>query len=102
MACGDFTQWIDYLSHGQPFDYVFCQYEAVLGGTVFALFVFGTILLGYRIQGGSIVVPLVLVVMLGAVIVVQLPGIAVNALVVMFMLGTPLAVIYLIMRIRER
>lgn len=93
MACGDFNSYWKFLVEGQMFDAIYCPYGDLLGGTVFALLFFAPISMALYIYSGSIILPFVLAVILGAVIVVQLPGAAVSlaaalALLVIILAGT--------------
>lgn len=101
MACTDHSNPLKFLtdfSGSAPFDLIYCPYADVVGGAIFALFVFGTVLTMQRIHGGSSVVPLVMVIILGSIIVVQLPGLGVNVLLAGFMLGVPAAVMFIVWR----
>lgn len=74
MACGDFPEYYQYLLNGQFFDAVYCPYGNVMGGVTLALLFFAPIGLALYIFSGSIILPFVLFIILGSVIVIQLPG----------------------------
>lgn len=101
MACSDYSDPLQFLTDftgSHPFDAIYCPYFDVVGGPILALFVFGMLLLMYRIHGDSMIVPLVLVMMLGSIIVVQMPGLGVKVFLIGFMLGVPMAVMYIVWR----
>lgn len=103
MACSDFNDNFEFLknlnsTHGA--DAIICSYTDVVGMAAFAVFVFGTLALMYRLHGRSWIVPLVLAIMFGSIVIVELPGIAVRMAVLGSMILVPAGVLYLFHRAR--
>lgn len=69
---------VDTLLAGKFFDAVVCPYSESIGLIVFALAVYGAVGLSLYIYSGNAVLPLVLTLILGSVVVTQLPGPAVQ------------------------
>lgn len=87
MACTDYTAYWEFWRHGQFFDAVSCPFVEALGGPLFAMLVFGPALLGMYIYSGSIILPLVLTLILGSVVVVQLPSVALQLFGIVILLS---------------
>jgi hypothetical protein len=98
MACGDYGAYQEFWINGQFFDAVFCPFGDVLGGVGFALFVFGAIGLSLYIYSGSVVMPLVLTLILGSVVVTQLPSIAAQLVGAVVLLGIAIAGYLIVIR----
>lgn len=93
MACGDYTEYWEFLTNGQFFDAIYCPYGDLLGGVVLALLFFAPSAMALYIYSGSIILPFVLFLILGSVVIVQLPGAATTivgavALLVIAIVGT--------------
>lgn len=106
MACTDFNDPFDFwtaFNGTAPFDAIYCPLLDSLGdGALIALFVFGPLMAMYYIHNDSPVVPIVLGVMLGSVIVAELPATVVNLFTVILVLVAPAAVLFMIHRARSR
>ena len=87
MACGDYATYAEFIREGQMFDALYCPFGDQLGGTLFALMVFGAIGMSLYIYSGSVVLPLVLFLIVGSVIIVQLPSAAVQLVGIVILLG---------------
>lgn len=101
MACSDYTDYGDALADGAFFDAIYCTFGDQLGGVMFALMVFGALILALYIHSGSIELPLVVTVILGAVVVTQLPGVAVQVVAVTLVVGMAVFGMYLILRLNR-
>jgi hypothetical protein len=66
------------LIDGAFFDAIVCPYADVMGVAVFAMAVYGALGIALYIYSGNAVLPLVLTLILGGVVVTQLPGPAVQ------------------------
>lgn len=89
------------LNGTNPLNAVLCQYELVVGGVTFALFVFGTVALMYYISDDSFAVPTVLAVMLGGVIFSELPAGMVRIAALLFVMVGSASILYIIHRVRQ-
>jgi len=69
---------VELFADGKFFDAVVCPHTEVMGLLVFALLVYGAVGTSLYIYSGSAVLPLVLTIILGGVVITQLPGIAVQ------------------------
>lgn len=87
MSCTDFSSYGEFLRAGQFFDAVYCPFGDLLGGAVFALLFFGVIALALYVYTDSVAVPVVVTILIGSVVVVQLPPEAVNITGIMLVLG---------------
>lgn len=76
MACGDYATYWEFLINGAFFDAIYCPFGDLLGGVVVALLFFAPLAMGMYIFSGSIILPFVLFLILGSVVVAQLPGAA--------------------------
>lgn len=84
-----------------PFEAVQCQYVLTSGSVTFALFVFGTLSLMYYISDDSFIIPTVLAVMLGGVVMSEMPaGFVQIAALVFVMVGT-VSILYIVHRVRQ-
>jgi len=103
MACGDYSAYWRYLINGQLFDALYCPFGDLLGGVTLALLFFSPLAMALYIYSGSIILPFVMFLILGSVVVVQLPGAATTligavALLTIAVVGT--AMILKINRVR--
>lgn len=105
MACDYDAGNLSYLTEAfngtAPFEAVQCQYTLVVGGTTFALFVFGTLGLMYYISDDSFIVPTVLAVMLGGVVFSELPVGFVRIAALAFVMVGSVSILYIIHRVRQ-
>lgn len=106
MACSDQSSNFDFFTSfngSAPFDAIYCPYLDSLGdGAVIALFVFGPLMFMYYVHNDSPIVPIVFGVMLGSVIVAELPATVVNLFTVLLVTLAPAAVLFMIHRARAR
>jgi len=102
MTCGDYARLSEYWIQGQFFDAVTCPYVQAMPGELFALMVFAPIGLGLYIASGSVKVPLVVTIIVGAAIIPQLPGPAVNIAGITTVLGGALVAMSLVWLLNRR
>lgn len=81
MACSDYSNYYEFLAEGQIFDAIYCPFGDIMGGALFALIFFGGIVGATYIYSDGVVLPLTMVVIFGAVIITQLPSVAVQIVV---------------------
>jgi hypothetical protein len=74
MACSDYETYLEFFQNEQFFDAVYCVYGDSVGVLLFPLLVWGAMGTALYIFSGSLVMPLVLSIILGGVLVVQLPA----------------------------
>lgn len=101
MACSDYSKLTEFWVNGQFFDAIFCPFGDALGGVVFALIFFGAIGLALYIFSGSLVMPLVLTLILGAVVVSQLPSLAAQLVGAVVLVGIAIAGYMTVMRLNK-
>lgn len=78
MACSDFSSYTEFIRNGQFMDAIICPYADQMGMMVFAMLVYGAISTSLYIYTGSIIIPLVLAILIGAIVMIELPAIAAN------------------------
>lgn len=86
MACRDYDAYYKFLIEGQVFDAIYCPFGDALGGPMFALIFFGGILTATYVYSDGPVLPLTMVIILGSVVVTQLPSVAVQVVVAALLL----------------
>lgn len=101
MACSDYSTYKEMLVNGAFFDGIWCPFGDVMGGIVFALLFFAPLGISLYIFSGSIILPFVLFLILGAVVVVQLPGLAATLVGGVILLATALGGTLMIMKINS-
>jgi hypothetical protein len=101
MACGDYATYLEYWLAGQFQDAVICPYQETMTMPVFALFVFGGIGISLYIYADGVSLPLALLVILGGLVVPQLPGPAVQLIAVAALLAIMIAGYLLQSRTRD-
>lgn len=101
MACTDFNSYKEFVVNGQFFDAVWCPFGDVMGGIVFALLFFAPLGISLYIFSGSIILPFVLFLILGSVVVVQLPGLAATLVGGVILLAIALGGTLMIMKINS-
>jgi hypothetical protein len=74
MACSDYDAYFQFLKNEQFFDAVYCVFADSVGVLLFPLLVWGSMGTALYIFSGSLIMPLVLTIILGGVVVVQLPA----------------------------
>lgn len=102
MACGDYPNYYEFLAEGQIFDAIYCPFGDVMGGALFAFIFFGGIVMATYVYSDGIVLPLTMVVLLGAVIITQLPGVVVQIVVAALLLTIAGSAYLLIQRTSPR
>lgn len=102
MPCSDYSNYYEFLVEGQIFDAIYCPFGDVLGGALFALIFFGGIILATYVYSDSVALPLSLTVILGSVVVVQLPSAAVQLIAATLLLGLTASGYILIQRSSPR
>lgn len=78
MSCTDFNTLREFWANGQFFDGVFCAFGGPLApmpGSAFVLVFSAFLGVGLYAFAGAIILPLVLAIILGGVVVAQLPGV---------------------------
>ncbi len=87
MACGDYPQHpIEYFLEWRFMDGVVCYYGDQLGVTVFMLMFFTATFLGLYQASGSIMLPVVVLIVLAPLVAFLLPAIGVQFIVVVLVL----------------
>ena len=102
MACGDYSTLSEYWAQGQFFDGVTCPYAQSMPPELFALLVFAPIGLGLYIASGSVALPLVVGIIIGAAVIVQLPAVAANIVGIAIVLGGAVALMALVWLFNRR
>lgn len=105
MACSDYDDPFMFLvdmSADHALDAVICTFtfSPLIEGVTLGMFVYGTLLAMYYISDDTLIVPLVLLVVLGAVIVPELPSGVVDVAVVVLMFAGAASVMFYIHRAR--
>lgn len=102
MACSDYSTLAevrDGLVEGAFFDAITCSYTMGQGmpGELLAFIVFGGVAIAMFIKAESTVMPLVLTILMGSIVLSQLPASAVQlgAIVIILMLGVAIYLIIL-------
>lgn len=98
MACTDYTSYGDFLIEGQFLDAIICPYQEQMGFLVFAMMVYLAIAASLYIYTGGITIPLVVSILVGAVVVVNLPSVAVQFAVIVAVLIISVGVYLLVRR----
>lgn len=91
MACSDFSTYKEFIDAGQFWDAIVCPYADQMGMVVFALVVYAAIAFALYYYSETVMMPLVLTIILGSVVIVKLPGIAVQLAAVVLLLILALA-----------
>jgi hypothetical protein len=73
MACSDYNTYWEFMANWQFFDAVYCLYGEQVGFFLFPLLAYGALATALYIFAGSLIMPLVLTIILGGVVVAQLP-----------------------------
>lgn len=94
MSCNDYSSYAEFWTNFQPMDGVICPFADLLGMSVFALFAVGAVGTAFYVYTDSISLPAVLVIIIGSVVLVELPAGAIN-LTVLAILGAVSAAVYL-------
>ncbi len=75
MACTEWNgQWGEALTSGHFFDAILCPYQTQVGGLVFGLFIYGVVMTALYIRTDSVIAPLVGTMVVGVLIIPQLPA----------------------------
>lgn len=91
MACGDFTNYYEFVSNGQFIDAVFCPYADPVGETLAIAMVFGALMIGFAIFSRSVKPLVILAVFGGAMFFSQLPAAAQNFAAIVIIIMTTIA-----------
>lgn len=103
MACGDHQEYWQYLANGQFFDAVNCPYADTLGTELWALLVFGALMLALYVNGnGDVSRPLVIAIVGGGIVLSQIPSQAVQLAVVVALITIGGLGFLVTMRLRGR
>lgn len=97
MPCGDYAPGSgEYLDAGQFFDAIYCLFASVIPPVAFNLIVFGAIGLALFIYSDNVGLPVVVAILLGSVIVPQLPSVGMQIAVVALLLVSSIAATLLV------
>lgn len=92
MACGDYSKHpIEYFNEFRFIDGITCYYGDQLGVSVFMLFFFTTTFLGLYQASGSVMLPVVVLIVLAPLIAVLLPALGIQFIVVVLVLMLAIA-----------
>ena len=92
MACGDYPQHpFQYFTDWRFLDGIVCYYGDQLGVSVFMLVFFTTTFLGLYQASGSVMLPVVVLIVLAPLVAVLLPAIGVQFIVVVLVLMLAIA-----------
>lgn len=98
MACTDYTSYGDFLVNGQFMDAIICPFSDQLGFLVFSMMVYVAIAASLYIYTGGVTVPLIVSILVGAIVIVNLPSIAVKLAVIVALLVVTIGVYLLVRR----
>jgi hypothetical protein len=101
MACGDYDTYVAFIRNEQFFDAVYCVFGDSVGVLLFPLVVWGALGSALYIYSGSLIMPLVLTIILGGVVVVQLPAGPVQFVAAVVLFGIALAGYALVRRLEQ-
>lgn len=73
MPCSDYNTYWEFLYNFQFYDAVYCLFTGEVGLYLAPLIIFGSLGVAFYMYADSLIMPLVLSMILGGVIVVQLP-----------------------------
>ena len=103
MSCTDFNTLQQFWLNGQFFDGVFCAFggpQSAMPASAFILMVGAALGVSIYTYTGSIAVPAVLAIILAGVVVMQLPGIALQLVGIILLIGIAAGGLLLIRRLR--
>jgi hypothetical protein len=103
QACQQYDALLNYWTSGQFFDAIYCAFggEGVLG-PVFPLFIAAALGTSLFVYGGSVVLPLVVLMLVGSAIVPFLPGTALRVVVMALVLGLGVVGFGIVLRLEGR
>lgn len=102
MACGDYPALHEYWANGQFLDGVTCPYATAMPGELFALMILAPVGLALYYASGSVKLPLVIGIIIGASVLVQVPAAAANIIGIAIILGGALAAMAIIWLLNRR
>jgi hypothetical protein len=102
MSCGDFAQYSEFFANGQFIDGIYCPFVDVLGPVAAPLMFFAPIGVGLYLASGSFLLPAIVAILVGSVVIVQAPGIAVNIVGIVLIIGIALAVFVMLLRLNRQ
>lgn len=101
MACTDYDTYWEFMINWQFYDAIYCLYGDHVGYLLFPFLVYGALATSLYIYAGSLIMPLVLTIILGGVVVVQLPPGPIRFIAVIVLFGVALAGYLLVQRIEQ-
>jgi len=101
MACSDYDTYLEFMQNEQFFEAVYCVFGDSVGVLLFPLLVWGAMGLALYIFSGSLIMPLVLTIILGGVLVVQLPAGPVQFVAAVVLFGIALGGYALVRRLDQ-
>lgn len=91
MACGDYTNYYEFVSNGQFLDAVLCPYSDPVGQSLVLVMIFGSLMIGFSIFSRSVKPLVILAVFGGAMFFSQLPAPAQQFAAIVIILMTTIA-----------
>jgi hypothetical protein len=101
MACSDYDTYLEFMQNEQFFEAVYCVFGDSVGVLLFPLLVWGAMGSAMYIFSGSLIMPLVLTIILGGVLVVQLPAGPVQFVAAVVLFGIALGGYALVRRLDQ-
>ena len=101
MACSDYDTYLEFMQNEQFFEAVYCVFGDSVGVLLFPLLVWGAMGSALYIFSGSLIMPLVLTIILGGVLVVQLPAGPVQFVAAVVLFGIALGGYALVRRLDQ-
>ena len=101
MACSDYDTYLEFMQNEQFFEAVYCVFGDSVGVLLFPLLVWGAMGSALYIFSGSLIMPLVLTIILGGVVVVQLPAGPIQFVAAVVLFGIALGGYALVRRLEQ-
>jgi hypothetical protein len=101
MACTDYPEYWQFLANFQFFDAIYCPFADLVGPLLFPLLVFGGLGVALYVYSNSLIMPLTLSIILGGVVVVQLPSGPVRLIGIVVLFGVGMAGYMLVQRLED-
>ena len=101
MACSDYDTYLEFMQNEQFFEAVYCVFGDSVGVLLFPLLVWGAMGSALYIFSGSLIMPLVLTIILGGVLVIQLPAGPVQFVAAVVLFGIALGGYALVRRLDQ-
>lgn len=99
MACSDWANYGDALTDGAYWDAILCRLAESSSVGVISLMVLGGLMLAIYIVSGSVIIPLVLMIMLSSLAYAFIPGIGIQIVAITLILGLPAIAYLVVMRL---